>query len=113
MFAIFEFLLGIAQWSVEILFVDAFGFNLVVLIEIFFKISGNTFGDIVVVNSVSQFKTLSWCDFLLTRAVNRLQVFPDTDGVIKMIIGTEASHMVLASLWEGLIKLEGFEEDEE
>ena len=30
-----------------------------------------------------------------------------------MIIGTEASHMVLASLWEGLIKLEGFEEDEE
>jgi hypothetical protein len=79
----------------EIVFVEVFGLDMVKLIEVDFKIAGNSSGKVLVVDTTGQLKTLFVSEFVQTGVVKSLQVVPDTNRVIDMIIGTEASHVIL------------------
>lgn len=67
------------QRSIEALFINALGLDLIILVKIFFKIPGNTFGDLVVVYFVGDFETLRGSDLFLAFGVDCGQVFSDAD----------------------------------
>jgi hypothetical protein len=102
--------LSLVDGSLEIVFVEVFGLDLVKLVEVDFEIAGDCSGEVLVVDGTGELEAVFGHEMMFGGRIESLQVVPDTDGVIEVIVGTEASHMVLGRGGVS-VELVGNEED--
>jgi len=104
--------LSLVDGSLEIVFVEVFGLDVIKLVEVDFKIAGDCSGEVLVVDATGEFEAVFGQEMMFGGGIDSLKVVPDTNGVIEMIVGTEASHMVLGRGGVS-VELVGNEEDVE
>ncbi len=104
--------MSLVDGSLEVVFVEVFGLDVIKLVEVDFKIAGDCSGEVLVVDATGEFEGVFGEEMMFGGGIDSLKVVPDTNGVIEMIVGTEASHMVLGRGGVS-VELVGNEEDVE